>query len=60
MHTAVTSGCVRETATSRLLPSLTTCHAWLVYGQDEEHRHVIEQLIVPVTAERLAVQLRHP
>ena len=33
---------------------------WLVYQQDEEHRRVIEQLIVPVTAERLAVQLRHP
>ena len=34
--------------------------AWLVYQQDEEHRRVIEQLIVPVTAERHAVQLRHP
>jgi hypothetical protein len=34
--------------------------AWLVYEKDEEHRRVIEQLIVPVTAERHAVQLRHP
>jgi hypothetical protein len=34
--------------------------AWLVYQSDEEHRRVIEQLIVPVTAERHAVQLRHP
>ena len=34
--------------------------AWLVYQRDEEHRRVIEQLIVPVTAERHAVQLRHP
>jgi hypothetical protein len=34
--------------------------AWLVYQEDEEHRRVIEQLIVPVTAERLAAQLRHP
>ena len=34
--------------------------AWQVYQKDEEHRRVIEQLIVPVTAERHAVQLRHP
>jgi heme-degrading monooxygenase HmoA len=34
--------------------------AWLVYQKDDEHRRVIEQLIVPVTAERHAVQLRHP
>ena len=60
MHTAATSAYVRETATSGSLPSLTTRPRWLVYQQDEEHRRVIEQLIVPVTAERLAVQLRHP
>jgi hypothetical protein len=33
---------------------------WLAYQKDQEHRRVIEQLTVPVTSERLAVQLRHP
>jgi hypothetical protein len=33
---------------------------WRAYGEDAEHRRVIEELIAPVTEVRSAVQLRHP
>ena len=33
---------------------------WHIYAEDPVHRRVIEELILPVTEVRSAVQLRHP